>query len=338
MKNNIKGILVTIILIFSLLGCNLTPASENFYDEEIPQEELGSYSFGPLLDVESDELIQFRYNGEEIRIPYHVEGHGIGVTSEFAWFVMVDGLLQPTRLETIEGEIFRETSEMHNFTLEFRERLEFYVVFSPISGVIGERVSFISGTLLRPDFIPESLERPFFGIFHSLSATIPAEIYINSEISASFSSYFSNQLKEIPQEILEYDAYLRGIEIDDIHIYLDHAPRIGFFPYGEEIVLDYQRVISTDSATNANVHLFLYGGQEVTSRITLFVNHIPVRVNGADFIEIEMERGKMAVLNLELELTELEHFNSLYAIMMTTGEDYHFQDIFKTRTVLLVNE
>jgi len=209
MKNNIKGMLTIIILAISLLGCNATSASESLYGEEIPVEELGAYSFGPLLNVEMDALIQFEFSGEEIRIPYHVEGHGLGVVSEFAWFVMVDGLLQPTRLETVGGDILREVANMHNFALEFGKRLEFYVVFTPISGEIGQRVGFIAGTLLRPYFMPEDIERPSFGIFHALSATIPAEIQINGEIGASFSSYSTSRLIEIYQEILEYECATR---------------------------------------------------------------------------------------------------------------------------------
>jgi len=132
-----------------------------------------------------------------------------------------------------------------------------------------------------------------------------------------------------------FRSNLHGIE--DVYTFLDQHPRIGIFPYGEEIDPDYQGVISTENG-RATVHLFVYGGQEVTNRITVFVNHLPVRINGADFIEVQMSQGKMAIFDLELELAELDHFNSLYAIMMTTGEDYHLQDIFKTRTVLLVNE
>ena len=69
------------------------------------------------------------------------------------------------------------------------------------------------------------------------------------------------------------------------------------------------------------------------------MNHEPVQINGgADFIEVQMEYGQMALIDVSLSLNDLDHFNSIYAMMMATGEDYHGQDIFKTWTLLLVNE
>ena len=86
-----------------------------------------------------------------------------------------------------------------------------------------------------------------------------------------------------------------------------------------------------------NFELQIFGGQEVTSRITFFVNHSPVLANGADFIELTMEQGKMTTIPIQIEIDSLDDLNSI-AIAMTTGDDYQLQDIFKTRTLLLVNE
>lgn len=143
---------------------------------------------------------------------------------------------------------------------------------------------------------------------------------------------------DIPQILIDEEQAFRP-EIEDIWDLIDHSPRLEILPEDEELQINYENLIITQNG-HMNVQLLLYGGEEVTNRITFFVNHSPVQVNGLDFIEIQMEHRQMALVEVEveLELDELDHFNSFYAIMMTTGDDYHVQDMFKTPTLLLINE
>ena len=331
-EKHTKFLFIIFLATLSLSGCSpVSPQGDIFIEEE-----LGAYAFGPLVDVDMDELIQFEYDGEEIRIPYHVEGHAPGIVSELGWFLFVGGLPQPTRLETTEGEIFRETAYMHNFALEFMERIEFYVVFTPVSGILGERVGMIAGALLRPDFIPESIQRPAFGIFHALTATIPAEILMNSGAQSTWIEYSDFRLDPISENIIiDEEVYLYTNE--SLEELLVQFPRIGLSPSEGELQLNYEEVIFAHDG-QVMLRFFVYGGQEVTNRITFFVNHQPVQINDADFIEVSMEHGKMAIIDVAFSLEDdASHFNSLYAIMITGG-DAQMQDIFKTRTLLLVNE
>ena len=149
--------------------------------------------------------------------------------------------------------------------------------------------------------------------------------------------YIDVELQPIPQNILtdEQHRMEAGVNFEQ---WLAAWSRIGIIPTDTEIQLNYDGVIQAEDGA-VNVSLFVYGGMEIRSRITFFVNHQPVQVNGgADFIEVQMQDGEMAVIDVELSLEALEDFNSFYAMMMATGEDYHGQDIFKVRTLLLVNE
>ena len=326
---NIALLFISFLCVAFLGGC------QNVNEHYLLEEELGAYSFGFLFDVEMTEIIRFVYNGEAIRIPYHVEGLALTVISEIGWFLFVDGLPQRTHLETKEGEIFSETSYIHNFALSYHEKIEFYVVFTPISGEVGETVTMVAGSVFRPEFMPDDINDPIFGIFHALSVGMPAEIEINSETVGSFTRDTSTQLQTIPQEIL-YEEQVRLPEGMGLDFALAQFPRIGMFPHNSNIQLNYEGVIFAESG-QAKVSLFVYGGQEVTSRITFFVNHQPVQVNDVDFIEVQMEHGQMALVNIELSLDEPDHLNALYAVMMTIDDD-SLQRIFKTSTLLLVNE
>jgi len=68
---------------------------------------------------------------------------------------------------------------MHKFSLGYNEREEFDVVFTPVAGKKGDRIGVISATILKPDFIPEDENRPVYGVYHSLAANKPSEIYLN---------------------------------------------------------------------------------------------------------------------------------------------------------------
>lgn len=321
-----------ILFVLILFGC--TPNIFVVQENDLMEEELGAYVFGPIVESGNyNEILQFKYYGEQIRIPYFVQGWGYGIVSEFGWFLFVDGVLQPTRLETADGQIFREEAYMHEFGLAFEEIIEFDVVFTPVSGDLGEQVGLIGATLLRPGFMVEGVERPYFQIFHSLSATLPAELSINSNILNDFSVYSDISLTDIPTDIFDELMYMSGVaEKDTLLEILEHQLMIDLLGNREHEFIIY----ASDGLINFELQIF--GGQEVTSRITFFVNHEPVSINGADFVEITMEQGKMAIIPIEIEIDSLNDLNSIYAIAMTTGDDYQLQDIFKARTLLLVNE
>ena len=303
--------------------------------DEFIIEELGAYSFGMLIHPEEGELIQFDYTGEEIRIWYHVEGWAPGIISEFGLIFLVDGLPQQVRLETKEGMLFQETSYLQRFALEYREKIEFYVVFMPISGEQGKTSGIMATHILRPDFMPESKDKPSFEGFHSPEGSFPMQLNIYNEIENMRDGYLASNMQPISQEILDFHREWL-YEGETIEEFLAEFPRLALFPYRQELQMDYQDEIVVNDGI-FKVSLFVYGGQEVRSRITFFVNHEPVFVNGYNFIEIEMKSGQMLLIDVELTVEDLEQYNSLYAIMMTTGEDYLMQGMYGTQTLLLIN-
>lgn len=335
-KTSLHLFLVAFCVSITLIaGCYHDEDDESF--DELIEEELGAYSFGPLIDYGELMYIQFEYDGEPIRIPYYVEGWAEGIVSELGWLMFIDGIPQPTHLETLEGDIFRESAYMHHFDLAYREREEFYVVFTPISGEIGESIGLIAGAMLKPNFMPLNIADPIFFPFHNIITTFPYEVEINSQTKGSFVADIDVELKSIPQNILADEQHRMegGVDFEQ---WLAAWSRIGMIPTGTEIQLNYEGVIRAEDG-EINLSLFVYGGEEIRSRITFFVNHQPVQINGgADFIEVQIQDGQMALIDVELSLADLEDFNAIYAMMMATGADYHAQDIFKVRTLLLVNE
>ncbi|MCL1948901.1 MAG: hypothetical protein FWF59_04135 [Turicibacter sp.] len=326
-------ILGMLSLVF-LAGCQVS--EEVVEDGAVTQEvELGAYAFGPLLDVEMNELIRFEFIGEEIRIPYHVEGQARGIVSEFGWFALVDGLPQSTRLETLDGSVLSEESFMHIFQLEFMERKEFYVVFTPEVENKEGSVGFIAGGILSPTFLPKSTDNPSFGGMHHLTATIPAEIKMLTSTSSSLVAYRQDNLVEINEDILSQLEERLISEVAILEV-LNYFPFLAILPIEDDLQINRQVVLES-SNNSVDVRLIVLGGQEVLNRITFFVNHQPVTINGvADYVEIFLNSGRMGIIDINLDVEILNELNSLYAIMMTAGEDYLIQDIFKSSSVLLI--
>ena len=81
----------------------------------------------------------------------------------------------------------------------------------------------------------------------------------------------------------------------------------------------------------------MFGGLNVEDKVTVFVNNKPVKINGGDYFTVKMQKGKMATITFDLDLSEYDEINSIYAIAMTSGKYYELQDVYKTDSMLLVN-
>jgi len=277
--------MINLIFTFTILiGCQSQNDSEIYYDED-----LGSYSFGGYFD----ETLEFKYNGDWVRIPYLVEGLSQDIEAEFGLFLFIDGLPHESRLEKIDGTIFREEAYMHDFSLSYRERYEFYVVFRPISGQIGETVMAVGTAMLRPFYMPADTNYPIFGIFHHLTSTLPIEINIARETAGGLNGNSSFDLQPLTQEILDAELEWLG-ERRDLTSNLRYFPRTSILPFDVDFQLYYEdRLIAENGYINFT--FLTYGGEESQRRITFFIDHKPVEIDGYNYIEIEMVDGKMLI-------------------------------------------
>lgn len=140
----------------------------------------------------------------------------------------------------------------------------------------------------------------------------------------------------ISQEVLNAERSWLGEGID-LELDFQIFPRVSILPYRHEFETLYEGIIVADDG-HIQFTLFAYGGKELLNRITFFVNHQPIQFEGYDFIEIQMLDGKMLKLDVSFTVGDLESFNSLYAIMATAEPSEAIETIFKTPTLLLVNE
>ncbi|MWC29498.1 hypothetical protein [Paenibacillus sp. MMS18-CY102] len=343
MRNNIKVIAVLASLCLLLAGCfesKETPGSDLpdkpgaaakiFEEEGSSSVGMGMFSFG-IVAPNADRQV-YAYTGQDLHIPFKVTGLDKDRTSDFGLLVYVDGLPQPYSIEQ-KGGSGEETAIMHQFSLKNEETKEFELVFTPVAGKKGDRIGVVFAAILQPDYKSENASKPNYGIYHSLSATVPQEIVMQSDAPAAkpLQAYTKAEVVDIPQAAKDQ----AGVFVTDGSTdSLDESVTVGLVPEGAD-----QSYISAVNG-KAKFRFQIYGGVEATYHTTIYVNHKPVRINGSDYIVTKTPKGKMSTVEIELDTSSFEKWNTVYAVSAAAGRDYltATDSPVKTKSMSLRNE
>ena len=304
-------------------------AADSFTDDS-ESINLGGYSFGIIRSSDDRQDRQvYEYDGEELHIPYKVEGMDESIRSDFGLMVFVDGISQPYKILYKDGRITNE-QYLHKFYLNNRERHEFDIVFTPVTAKEGDRLGIVFAAILKPDFMPEDGN---YGIYHAISANTAQEIYFKTmpAVKKDLTAYSEYTVHEIPQ---------------------DRIDKLSFFTAGNEsnpidsnfiteiTVNDKQTTKIKADSDKIRFTFSIYGGLEAVYRTMFFIDHEPIKIMGADYLETKTEKGMMCSADLEIDIAGMNRRSTLYAVTNPTGKDYLSVKLFpvKTKSVLLMND
>lgn len=345
MRKIVLAIMMSVSLCLLLAGCfgsakettvnnnlNSSPGEDSpadIFANDPSQIGMGMFSYG--IVAPNDDQQVYEYTGEEVHIPFKVTGLDEEVSSDFGLLVFVDGLAQPYRIQANPAEPSAEQL-MHKFSLKYEETEEFDIVFTPVSGQKGDKVGVVFATILQPDYKPENENKPNYGIYHSLSATLSQEIEFQADLSGDkkLQPYKDAVTEDIPEEIKNQ---AETVLTDGSSDYLDETT------VNELLPEDPDQNLITATNGKAKLKFRIYGGLETTYRTTIFVNHTPVQVKGADYIETTLQKGKMNTVEIELDTSAYDKLNTIYAISVVSGKDYltNNNSPLKTKSLLLYN-
>lgn len=268
---------------------------------------------------------KYIYNGDDVEVPFYLENSNSSEGEEVTVgiILLIDGNVQSYKLDESDGEeVFKR------ITLKPGENKDITFYFKPVSGKKGDTVGILPVLIYNPDSLPEE-NAACFGNNQSLCTNIPLEIEMKKD--------GENNLKEIKD----------GVEMGDIpeEIVAEYKSTIAS---GVQDSLDADCVFSilkeNDDSCVINgkngkitITMRMFGGLNVEDKVTVFVNNKPVKINGGDYFTVKMQKGKMATITFDLDLSEYDEINSIYAIAMTSGKYYELQDVYKTDSMLLVN-
>lgn len=326
-----KLFVVLLALLCLMTGCTAPQDAEQSPSESEDLDGLfqnrSSGNEVGAVDFALDDPIKtvYTYNGQPLEIPFSITGASTG-TTEVGVLLFVDGVAQPYSAVYEDGTELTQ-NYMQVFHLEYQQKDSFNMVFQPVTGKAGETVSIMAVTILKPSFIA-SESNPRYGFYHGESATIAR--HISFEIDAPAQTFAvptaAYTVAELPKDVMDNLVAWGSLDA------LDTTAELS-------LNVDEGNVIRSDGKT-VEITVRFYGGPEAAFNITLFVNHRPVQVDGADYLSVKTEKNKMVEVTFQLDTTELDELNTIYAIAVTAGADdaLEINNPVKTPSILLVNK
>lgn len=295
----------------------------DLFDEDSSGMEVGSFSYG--WPGEQD---VFTYSGEPLEIPFELTGTMEGSPQEVGLLLFVDGIAQPYSVVHSDGTELTD-AYMQTFRLEQDVENIFTMVFQPVTGKAGDVLSIQAVTILSPGFLPEGAENPNYGFYHSANFTIPLQIAFEKDappegLKDAADSY---EIVDIPSSVTDRDEIF-GIE--------DSRDENSYLSVSSAEDESSSVLYSKDGMVTFKVRL--YGGPEANQNITVYVNHQPVQVNGADYLAVRTQKDKMAEATITLDASTFGENNTIYAIASSTGRDSGLTETVKSPSVLFINQ
>ncbi len=292
------------------------------FDQGSSSMEVGSFSYGW-----PDERDVFPYSGEPLKIPFMLRGT-LESPQEVGLLLFVDGIAQPYSAVLADGTELTD-AYMQTFQLEQDVENIFNLVFQPVTGKAGDNLSIQAITILRPSYLPEGMENPNYGFYHSANITIPLQIAFEKDAPAEGQKAATNnyEVVDIPKSITDNDEFFGLENSRDTNTALSVVP-------GEDE--NGSVIYSRDGTVTFKVRL--YGGPEADHNITVFVNHQPVQVDGADYLAVRTQKDKMVEATITLDASAFGEINTIYAIASSTGRDSGLTETVKSPSILFINK
>ena len=297
---------------------------------ELSSKYLGSFSIKPMnYDPFAEGLLV--YDGTPIELTFQLEGDVRETNVGMAFFI--DGAVQPHQVirstQTLDG--LRPADELQAVSVHRiapEETIELTVRFTPTTGKKGETLGFARMAMFKPLYLPAS-EAETFGVFQDGHPADYGAVRFEADAPGTVESPAAAvQSAPIPESwkmVMEGNPTGRiqhpQVRLNDGSD--EFTTRLRFF--GGKVPLRIQ----------------LWGGAESDYRVTVFVNHVPVEINGSESFMIRSRQDQVVSWNFELDLPEeLPRMNSLYATILPVGEGYlaNPEGGTKTGSILLINE
>lgn len=235
---------------------------------------------------------------------------------EVGYMIFVDGIPQRYRMGEREGYVIPVDCEkgISDATLEF----------SPVVSEGKEEHTVIFACMFHPNF-RISEEEINYGNYHRISQLLPWTIsgdFPEEDITISTDVEYrplTEEIKEQHTRINRDGTVVKQYESTLLSMFCQNGKETERFTGGE------------------NTQLVLYGGDERTYRVSLFVDHQPITAfAGAEYADVVVKKDQMAVIDLDLSGVEFSDYSCLYAILWSDSmRDEEKFIVEKTQSITL---
>jgi hypothetical protein len=226
------------------------------------------------------------------------------------------------------GSVISQNEFMHVFTATKGEQLDFDLLFTPSTGKKGETISLFFSGIFMPSYKMTSEDYASYGVYHRAGRSLPFPVTMNADAVQTVVGLSNAKIENIPQSVLE------SYQLDNGTSELDFRPMLELLDQNGEKA---DKIVGKDSVS---LTLRAYGGSAAGFRATVFINHKAVKVDGKDYLEYTVEKGKWTTSSFNIDITDLERISSLYVLSTPIGSDYkkEYASIQQTTPMMLINE
>lgn len=277
---------ITIILSLASCGDNKkpqtaqAPISDPFAAESSSTKK--SVSDGSFK-IKSSIIDEFTYSGGSIPATQDIANGGTDITMGF--LTLIDGIPQnASESKDILPKISMKANEQYTLPIEI----------TPNCGKKGETLRMDTLSMFQPDFVPEK-DKFTFGNYHNAMAGFPIQIHF--EVSSE------------TKEFTIFTEYSIRNPTDAENSYHDLANGTATI-FG--LLQDENRSYLVAENNSVKFNFMAYSAHSETFRISLYKNHIPVKINGCDVADIKVSKGR--VTELPIVLDDIKPGDFIYAI------------------------
>lgn len=356
--NKIYTLIISVLIIILLTGCNKNNSNkqiaevdnsnssskvsetDNPFENEKDTVVLGSIGHRvphPSLDKDGEPL-PLEYDGGEVNLEYEVTAEGEAKNVGFLLFL--DGVPQPYKINDTNGSY----EYMHNLKLtKDNEPVNYNFIFTPITGKKGDTVNLTVTSIYFPEFIPNMKDTSSYGLYHSI---LPVEIPMK----------FNKDTNELDSSLYSQRSYLSDTQISTYPITNEFIKN--------ELSSMYKVITEEDLKSDILTKIY-YNGNQVMSNLkveenekmhitykicgvpgakyktTFYINHHPIANDELISFNTTIEKGKVCVIDAEIDINQLNDLNTFYAISVpTNSKDYYNENVYleKTSSILLYKD
>lgn len=247
------------------------------------------------------ENMTLTYNGSPISVTYQFQCEKPCI---MGLMIFVNGILQPyTVIST------GEETTMHTVEMGEKDTRQFQFEFTPVSGKSGDELVVVFANVYNAKVMELSGDINTFGNNHKISQPQPWTLKLNSD-SENKNYNISNDftIKEFSDE--DKSNFIKTDINGNRRDQLDNCCNIEIRQNG--ILLDSPATMSQSSENN--LEFYIYGNLTGKYRISLYGDFSRIPINGYDYIEVDVQKGKYTVVPFAFS-ADAKEYKNVFAIL-----------------------
>lgn len=268
----------------------------------------------------------FVYQGEDVTIPFQVEGCGLLVEHGVGFLLLVDGKPQPYRTSA-NGEY----SYMHGFKKEdctyiysMKDpdgnnvdyyRLDVDFIFEPVTGKKGDYLECKIVRMYYPDYSQETL-----GDYRIRPYTLASKISQFSCLLKITEDVPHTQHVMVPDRLYDWELTTTDVSAKEIEGWTDDDilknVRTKCYVNGLDMSKHNGMFWNVTKDDVIEVRFEVYGSPLLEFSLVYFINNRPVSVSDEDFVTFRLNNGQKTIFTAKLDISDFDGEAHIYCVLV----------------------